>query len=341
MTTSTSPLRSPSRGSEAGGASGRRGVGPFRDGAFSSALHDERLAAHLGAALGVAFSVCFVTGLISHAIQEPPGWFTWGSRPVNAYRITQGLHVITGIASIPLLLAKLWVVYPKLFTRPLVQGAAHAVERLALIPLISGSLFLLTTGVINIAYWYSAFPFFFPAAHLWAAWITIGALVVHIGAKTTATADAFTRRSTKTRPAADGLNRRGFLGTVGATAGVLTLAVAGQTIEPLRRLAVLAPRRPKVGPQGVPVNKAAAQVGVTEAARDPAYRLSVKGKVATPVSFSLAELATLPQHEADLPITCVEGWSASARWRGVRVRDLLARAGAAEDSEVRVESLEE
>ena len=34
------------------------------------------------------------------------------------YRVTQGVHVATGLASIPLLLAKLWAVYPKLFTWP-------------------------------------------------------------------------------------------------------------------------------------------------------------------------------------------------------------------------------
>ncbi len=49
----------------------------------------------------------------------------------------------------------------------------------------------------------------------------------------------------------------------------------------------------------------------------------------------------MPQHDADLPIACVEGWSASGRWRGVRVRDLLDRAGADEDAEVRVVSLQQ
>ena len=48
----------------------------------------------------------------------------------------------------------------------------------------------------------------------------------------------------------------------------------------------------------------------------------------------------MPQHEATLPISCVEGWSTTQRWRGVRVRDLLMRAGADSDAEVRVESLQ-
>jgi len=62
--------------------------------------------------------------------------------------------------------------------------------------------------------------------------------------------------------------------------------------------------------------------------------------VRTPLSFSLAELRALPHHGATLPIACVEGWSASRTWQGIRVRDLLARAGAREGASVRVESLQ-
>ena len=77
---------------------------------FTSKLHETRIAAVIGIALGVSFSVCFVTGLISHLIQHPPSWFEWPPRPAGLYRITQGLHVTTGFMAIPLLLAKLWVV---------------------------------------------------------------------------------------------------------------------------------------------------------------------------------------------------------------------------------------
>ena len=41
-----------------------------------------------------------------------------------------------------------------------------------------------------------------------------------------------------------------------------------------------------------------------------------------------------------LPITCVEGWSASAHWTGIRVRDLLDLAGFDPDETVRVSSLQ-
>jgi hypothetical protein len=75
-------------------------------------VHSERNAAWLGICLGVAFGICFLTGLLSHLIQHPPGWFTWPARPAGLYRVTQGLHVATGIAAIPLLLVKLWTVSP-------------------------------------------------------------------------------------------------------------------------------------------------------------------------------------------------------------------------------------
>jgi DMSO/TMAO reductase YedYZ molybdopterin-dependent catalytic subunit len=70
------------------------------------------------------------------------------------------------------------------------------------------------------------------------------------------------------------------------------------------------------------------------------YRLTVLGPAGETV-LDLAALNALPQHTADLPITCVEGWSAGATWTGVRLRDLIALAGAdPEHAEVEVTSLQ-
>ena len=41
-----------------------------------------------------------------------------------------------------------------------------------------------------------------------------------------------------------------------------------------------------------------------------------------------------------LPIACVEGWSQYARWRGVRVKDLVALVDAPANADVRVVSLQ-
>lgn len=315
--------------------------GPFRDGAFTSSLHSERNATWLGLALGVLFSVCFVTGLLSHLIQHPPGWFQWPSRPAGLYRLTQGLHVASGLTSVPVLFAKLWTVYPRLWTWPPVKDALHLVERLSLFPLVAGSLFLVFTGVANIGLWYP-WRFSFTAGHYSAAWITTGAMIVHIGAKWAIIRTGLARepRGSSDARATERLGRRRFLALIAGLAGGVTITTIGQTLRPLNPLALLAPRRPDVGPQGFPVNKAASGAGVDEAARDPAYRLAVDGAVSHPMSLTLPELRALPQHEATLPISCVEGWSASVSWRGVRVADLLAVAGASDDAEVVVESLQ-
>jgi DMSO/TMAO reductase YedYZ molybdopterin-dependent catalytic subunit len=302
---------------------------------FPSRLHDEAVAARLGLWLGVGFLVCFATGLVSHAVQHPAWWFTWPTRPVNLYRLTQGAHVLTGLACIPLLLAKLWVVYPSFWAWPPARSVLHGLERAALLPLVAGSLFQLFTGLANIAYWYP-FAFFFPRAHYWTAWVTIGALLVHVAAKWARIRSGLAAPEPVAEPGE--LSRRGFLASVGVAIGLVVATTVGSTVRPLRSLALLAPRRPDIGPQGLPVNKSAVAARVVDRALDPAYRLHVDGPDA--LSMSYADLGALPQHTAALPIACVEGWSADATWTGVRVRDLLARAGVPRDAQVRVESLQ-
>jgi len=313
-------------------------VATWRDRTDADPRHDERTAAILGISLGVCFTVCFATGIYSHLAQHPTSWFQLPASPTGLYRLTQGIHVATGIAAVPLLLAKLWAVFPRLLAWPPFVNVAHAIERLALLPLVGGALFMLFSGVANIDLWYP-FPFFFPTAHYWMAWITIGALVVHIGAKLTTTRQAL-KRVTSAERAVDPDARRRFLTSVAAGAGLLTVATVGQTIAPLQRLALLAPRHPDTGTQGFPVNKTAAEAGIATAALDPAYRLQISGLVATPLTLSLDDVRAIGLHEATLPIACVEGWSVSKRWRGVRLVDLLREAGAAPGTEVFVTGLE-
>ncbi|MDQ6839698.1 MAG: molybdopterin-dependent oxidoreductase, partial [Actinomycetota bacterium] len=170
----------------------------------------------------------------------------------------------------------------------------------------------------------------------------IGSLIIHIGAKLAITRLALSPRSPDLAVPrdTDHLGRRGFLGALAATSLALVVTTAGETFRPLRRLGILAPRDPDVGSQGIPVNRPAIEAAVVALARDPAYRLTVDGKVGKPLSLSLDDLRAMAQNQATLPISCVEGWSASATWRGVRVRDLLAAAGASDEASVVVESLE-
>jgi DMSO/TMAO reductase YedYZ molybdopterin-dependent catalytic subunit len=315
--------------------------GPLAPDAFPSRLHGERTAALLGIALGAAFTICFVTGLMSHLPQRGPRAIAevWPSRPVSLYRITQGIHVLTGMLAVPLLFAKMWVAYPRLWTWPPVRDPWHAVERLALIALVGGAFFQLATGLLNVFYWY-LFPFSFPAAHYAGAWIAMGGLIVHVGAKWEAA-----RRGLRSRPTpgaartGSGLSRRGFLAVAGAASGAILAVTIGEAVAPLSRLALLAPRRAGLGPQGVPVNHIA-PASVRHRATSPDYRLEVGGAVARPATYALADLRALPQTYARLPISCVEGWSTEGSWRGVRVRDLLDRSGADADARVLVESLQ-
>lgn len=312
-----------------------------------SPARGERAGALLGVALGVMFTICFVTGVLSHLIQDPPSWFSWPPRPAGFYRVNQGLHVVTGFAAIPLLLAKLWAVHPMLFQRPLARSVAHAVERLSLLPLVGGAVFLLFSGVGNVSFW-RPWPFGFRDGHYAAAWITIGALIVHVAAKWAQTRPHLQRVPAPQEATAEPvvapegrLDRRGFLLAAAGASGLVALVSAGQTVWPLRSLVVLGPRRPDIGPQGFPVNRTAAEVDLTDVDLET-YRLTVDGPgVARPLQLTYDDLRAMDQHEAELPIACVEGWSTSQRWRGVRMRDLVAAAGAEPGRALTVVSMQE
>lgn len=306
---------------------------------FRGRLHDARTATVIGRALGVAVAVCFVTGVISHYLQQPPGWAAdvLPTRPVWGYRLTQGLHVASGIAAIPLVLAKLWTVYPRLFTWPPVTSVAHALERLSIGVLVSSILLEIVTGLLDTAQWYP-WPFPFRQTHWALAWVAIGALLLHIAVKAPVIAGNWWRPpDSLDADGVAGADRRSFVAAVGAAVGAVTLTTVGQSFGPLKELDLLAPRQPDHGPQSLPVNRTAAQAGVT-GARLAGYRLRVTGPL--PFELTLPQLQAMRQRSAVLPIACVEGWSRNGHWTGVRLRDLLDRAGAPHDARVRVVSLE-
>ncbi len=55
------------------------------------------------------------------------------------------------------------------------------------------------------------------------------------------------------------------------------------------------------------------------------WRLKVSGLVERPSSFSLSELRQLPSRTQITRHDCVEGWSAIAKWKGVKLGELLDR----------------
>ncbi len=304
---------------------------------FPPGAHDTRSALTVGRLLGVAIGTAFVTGMISHLHQHPIGWLELPSRPVWGYRFTQGLHVASGIAAVPLLLAKLWVVYRRLFTWPPVRSASHGLERLLLVPLVAGTVFELVSGLLNVARWYP-WPFFFPRVHYAVALIVMGSLAAHLAFKVPLLRSSRPAEPRQVDPVPDADRRALLVGSLTAVAAV-SLATVGQSVTWLRGISLLAPRDPLDGPQGLAVNRTAAVAGIASRATDPAWRLRVVG--ARTLELSLAELAALPQVTARLPMACVEGWSADAEWTGIPLRTVLELAGVPTGVHLRAVSLEQ
>ena len=314
---------------------------------FTSRLRSPAVAARVGVWLGICFGIAFLTGVISHEAHLTHPFLAFPTRPVWAYRVTQGLHVIAGTAAIPLLLVKLWTVFPKLFAKPprkirllLVEG----LERASIAVLVAAAIFQLATGLANAAQWYP-WHFHFRATHYALGWIAIGALLVHIAVKLPLIrevlgADIDDATHDRARVDADPpLSRRGLVRTALGAAGVAVLATAGSTVPVLRKVSVFGVRS-GAGPGGIPINVTARAAEVTAAALSADFRLTVVSGDQQ-LSLSRADLERLPQTTAALPIACVEGWSASGTWSGVRVRDLLDLVDAPRGRDVHVLSLQE
>lgn len=336
--------------------------GPFRRGFWRSPLRGPWFTAVLSVALLPGITLMFLTGLASYAAYNPnrapgndttPGkgllgsWLPgWPAGPFWLYWVNQGVHVTLGLVLIPIVLAKLWSVLPKLFEWPPARSITQLIERASLLLLVGGAVFELVTGVMNIQYYYP-WPFGFYQAHYYGAWVFIAAFVVHVAFRLRTMVSALRGRSLRAElrtpasqttaeqpdpdhlvsadPAPATISRRGALGMVAA--GSLTLfglsvgqAIGGAT----RSTALLSPRGPNVamGPTDFQVNKTAADAGIGQV--DGSWRLDLKGPPAT--SLSRDQLLALPQHTARLPIACVEGWSTGVQtWTGVRLADLRPR----------------
>ena len=316
------------------------------DADFGSRLRSAAVTARVGLWLGVCFAVCFATGLVSHYAQNAAHPVPFPVSPVWGYRVTQGLHVITGTAAVPLLLVKLWTVYPRLFRRPgriPREVVLDLLERGSVLVLVASAVFQLASGLANTAQWYP-WSFSFRATHYAVAWIATGSVLLHVavklpvirGALRADVDDTAFDRATAVEPGV--LTRRGLLRTTWLAAGVAVLATAGSTVPYPRRVSVLAVRSGD-GPQDVPVNKSAAAAGVTASATRSDYRLVVAHGDRS-VALTRADLLAMPQTTHDLPIACVEGWSAGATWTGVRIRDLLDLVDRPRGSDVVVTSLQ-
>jgi DMSO/TMAO reductase YedYZ molybdopterin-dependent catalytic subunit len=326
-----------------------------------------------GLVLLIGIPVEFITGLLSYAAYEPrlgndPNpdhglfgryLFTWPTSPAWLYRVTEGTHVLLGLVLVPVVLAKLWSVMPKLVAWPPWRSVAHFLERLSLVLVVGGVMFEMATGVLYINY---ANKVNFYSGHFYGAWAFMAGFAIHVCVKFGEMVRALRSRRFRTElrtglagtrpepfdgslvaphPASPTISRRGVLALVGGTSLAVFLLTAGESIGgSMRRLALFGThyRSPGRGANHFPVNHTAASVGITTKQTGVSWRLVLVG--ANRISLSRDQLLSMLLTTADLPIACTEGWSTQQRWTGVPLSDLARLAGAAAGTQAQVKALD-
>jgi DMSO/TMAO reductase YedYZ molybdopterin-dependent catalytic subunit len=352
--------------------------GPFRPEFWDSPLRGRWMTSVLGLLTLVVFGLSALTGFLSHAAYMPDLGtnaivprdgdlpflnIDWPTGPAWLYALTQGTHVTAGFAAIPILIAKLWSVMPRLFQFPPVRSPAEGIERISIGLFVASSVFLLATGVCNVFYYYP-FDFNFVIAHYYAAVVFVASMLVHLVVKMPIVIRSIRGQGLiaplrddleHTKPEPDDgeglrakyprdptMSRRGLVGFALGGSALLTVGIAGQSIGgPLRQVAFLAPRRGGFGdgPNDFAVNKTASAARITPEMVGDAYRLELRFGDRT-VSLSRRELMGMQQRTEALPIACVEGWSTTQDWTGVQLAALAAAVGAQDADQVLVESLQ-
>ncbi len=215
-----------------------------------------------GLILLVGIPIEFITGLLSYAAYDPklgnaPASakglfglyvFNWVTKPSWLYRVIEGTHVFLGLVLVPVVLAKLWSVMPKLFDWPPWRSVAQLLERLSLVLVVGGIVFEMATGLLNINY-FNQINFY--SGHFYGAWAFIAGFVLHVCVKFGDMVRALRSRSfsgelrtglaatrpeevdsplVATRPAAPTISRRGVLALVGGTSLAVFVLTAGEAI---------------------------------------------------------------------------------------------------------------
>jgi DMSO/TMAO reductase YedYZ molybdopterin-dependent catalytic subunit len=346
-----------------------RPPGPFRRRTWRSPLRGAWLSSLLGLVLLFGMSIVALTGFLSYAAYNPrlgnndltPGagllrfyLFDWPTSPAWLYRVTQGTHVILGIVLVPVVLAKLWSVAPKLYEWPPVRSVAQALERINITLIIGSALFQLATGILNVQYDY-IWGFSFYDAHFYGAWVFIASFAAHTAIKFPTMIRSLRERTLNQVPEPQDpdelappdpdpptLSRRTLLAWIGGSSALLLLLTVGQTLGgAARRLALLAPRGRIYGdgPNDFQVNQTAEEAGIRRADVGPSWRLELVGR--RRVALDRSQLLAMSLHTEELPIACVEGWSTVETWRGVRLVDLADLVGSRQAPSVLVESIEQ
>ncbi len=344
---------------------------------WRSPLRGPWLTSVLGFLLLISLPLVIITGLLDYIAYGPQfhqaipahvgflhlPYFDWPNRPAWLFQFTEGMHVLLGLVLVPVVLAKLWSVMPKLFTWPAARSMANLLERLSLIMIVGGIIFEMVTGILNIQYDY-IFGFNFYTAHYFGAWVFITGFVVHVALKFPTMVRSLRSRSlmaelrtslADTRPEPldpDGLvalspakptiSRRGALAVVGGGSLMIAVLAVGQSLGGVaRNAALLLPRGRSYGsgPNDFQINQTAQAAAIDPDKTGPAWRLELIGG-SEPVLLGRDALLAMSQHAAELPIACVEGWATTQHWSGVRLTDLAQLAGVVTPQSAHVKSLE-
>lgn len=356
--------------------------GPFRRDYWRSPLRGPWMASVMSLLLLIVIPIVFITGLIDHVAWNPDlggtnnrtpdmGLFgfllgiEWPTQPIWLYRLTEGIHVIFGLALLPLVLAKMWSIMPSLYKWPLADSLGHALERISLLFVIGGIFFQIFTGLFYIQNFIILNNANFNQLHFYGSWIFIGGLVLHVLVKFPEMIKGLKGRSLEeeletpseetepepeekgrlvsTDPAPPTISRRGAIAMAGGSALALMALAVGQTFgDRWSWLAILSPRAQSPegnGPNDFRVNKTAKKAKIRPEQVGPNWRLELVGN--TTQSLSREDLLAMPLHTSTLPIACLEGWSTGNQdWEGVRLRDLAELAGMPNAGKVLFESLE-
>lgn len=259
--------------------------------------------------LFVLLIVLTVTGLLTLI-------FSAGANPLFA------LHRWAGVALVAVLPWKIGIAWRSL-RRRVGQGPGRALAVGVSLPLAGLLILTLSLVLAWTLNWVPIWSFAgYPALllHWYAGLILLPLLAVHVYAH-------WYRRPTK------GLlnTRRQFLragvvglGSVVAWAGLTVVADALQALNELRRFTGSREVGSFLG-NAMPVT---ALLTDNPAPVDVAsWRLTVSDASAQPLVLSQTELADLPQSTLTATLDCTNGWYSTQHWTGVRVSDLLTKAG--------------
>ncbi len=355
--------------------------GPFRRDYWNSPIRGPWLASFLSLLLLIVIPIVFITGLIDFIAWNPDLGGTnnrtpemgllgflqgieWPTRPIWLYRLTEGIHIVLGLALLPLVMAKLWTTIPSLYKWPPANSLGHALERLSLLFLIGGIFFQIFTGLLYIQNWIIIHNTQFNRLHFYGNWIFMGGFVLHVlvklpsmitGLKDPGVKEKLSESRDETEPEPEEkgklvstdpnsptISRRGAIALVGGSALTIMALAVGQTLgQRWRHLAILSPRAlsPGDGPNDFRINKTAKKAKIRPEQVGDNWRLVLVGKNTR--EFSRQDLLTMPQYSSSLPISCLEGWSTGNQlWEGVRLRDLAEIADMPGFGKVLFESLE-